>query len=511
MGNCLIPGNTHFPLLKFYRENPGYEHYWVIEDDVRFSGDWALFFESFLTIPSDFITCNIRYWKEDPYWYWWNLKHPSKKVPLEKRLSSLNPIYRISNIALKFINMVLLDGWCGHHEVLLPTLLKYGGYQIADFAGNGKFVSPDIKTQFYSSDKSGMGNILNYTMRSRPTFNTIGTELNKLYHPVKDFYTEEEASNIAQPVVYSVVVTYNAEKFIDWCISSLVQSTLETRIIVVDNNSTDQTVCLIQSKYPDIILIKNNENMGFGRANNIGFSMALKKNADFIFLLNQDARIRPDTISELIRISLNNLDYGIISPIHYNGNGNRLDRNFANYINEYSCPGFLSDRLEGNHEKEIYRTTFVNAACWLIPVKTIETVGGFSPLYFMYREDDEFIRRCTFHKLKVGITPKAFIYHARINTHYRKRSFWDNMVFAGKETRQAYRDEFVNIFGQSNVIFRKRILQQFWNNFIIALFNFRLLPALIHLAIFFLFLYEIPKLLAIRNEIKRPGAIFLNE
>lgn len=44
--DSLLPGSNHFPLLKFYREHPGYDYYWLIEDDVRFSGEWNLFFDA---------------------------------------------------------------------------------------------------------------------------------------------------------------------------------------------------------------------------------------------------------------------------------------------------------------------------------------------------------------------------------------------------------------------------------------------------------------------------------
>jgi hypothetical protein len=187
--DSLLPGSNHFPLLEFYRNNPDYDFYWVIEDDVRFNGDWSVLFDSLNEISSDFITCRIRDWKIDPTWYWWDLSHPFKKVPLDKRINSFNPIYRISNIALNFINMALLDGWIGHHEVLLPTLLKYGGYQIADFGGDGKYVLPGFENRFYYANKPFPADPTeNATMRFRPPYDKPGNKPNKLYHPVKDFY-----------------------------------------------------------------------------------------------------------------------------------------------------------------------------------------------------------------------------------------------------------------------------------------------------------------------------------
>jgi len=194
LGPSLVPGNNHYPLLKFYRENPGYDYYWVIEDDVRFSGDWALLFDSFINHSADFITCTIRHWIEEPTWGWWRLEHKSKEIPLEKRIKSFNPIYRISNSALDFLNKVLLDGWWGHHEVLMPTMLKNGGYEIADFGGVSKYTPKGFVKKFYTANKWDKEGLMTYgTMRWKPVFDSVGLEPDKLYHPVKDFYPKRDA------------------------------------------------------------------------------------------------------------------------------------------------------------------------------------------------------------------------------------------------------------------------------------------------------------------------------
>ncbi len=184
----ILPGSNHYPLLKFYKEKPNYEYYWVIEDDVRFNGDWEFWFNTFLTLTGDFFSCHICHWEEEQEWLWWLLLHPYNQVPLYKRIRSFNPIYRISNNALQHLNMMLLDGWIGHHEVLIPTLLKLGGYQIFDFGGNSKYVPSYLMNKFYTSTKPNTKGILNSgTMRCRPIFDAIGAKPNKLYHPVKDF------------------------------------------------------------------------------------------------------------------------------------------------------------------------------------------------------------------------------------------------------------------------------------------------------------------------------------
>ena len=128
--------------------------------------------------------------------------------------------------------------------------------------------------------------------------------------------------------VYIIIVTYNGMQWLSKCLSSCVGN----HIIVVDNNSSDETVRYLRSNHPDIILLEQSQNLGFVAANNIGMSYALKNKADYVFLLNQDAYLQVDTISKLIDVYKENTEFGILSPIHLNGNGSKLDRNFSNYI-----------------------------------------------------------------------------------------------------------------------------------------------------------------------------------
>lgn len=143
----LLTGSNHFPLIKFYRENSEYDFYWCIEDDVHYNGDWSEFFQFFQkSVPSDFISSHLTNFKENPNWFWWNdLYHKTEFISLEHKIRSFNPIYRISNKALNCLDNQLKDGWQGHHEVLIPTLLKREGFYIQDFGGKGKYVIENCK------------------------------------------------------------------------------------------------------------------------------------------------------------------------------------------------------------------------------------------------------------------------------------------------------------------------------------------------------------------------------
>lgn len=171
----LVPGSNHFPLLKFFKENQCYDYYWLVEDDVRFSGDWKDFFDSFASSTSDFLSSVIETKAENPTWYWWtSLKVGNEVIAEEKLLKSFNPIYRLSSQALVCIDAHLRIGWMGHYEVLLPTLLYNKGFLLEDFGGEGTFVRPENNAKFYDDT----------SMRIAPVL--PDDRKNYLFHPVKE-------------------------------------------------------------------------------------------------------------------------------------------------------------------------------------------------------------------------------------------------------------------------------------------------------------------------------------
>ena len=136
----IVPGSGHFPLLYFYRERK-YDYYWYIEYDVEFTGKWSTFFGYFNDNDADFISCHIKRHSDTPNWYWWkSLSHPVEKIPPSEMIRSFNPIFRISFDSLKHIDEMHSNGWKGHNEVLIPTLLHRKGFKIKDLDNNGNFV-----------------------------------------------------------------------------------------------------------------------------------------------------------------------------------------------------------------------------------------------------------------------------------------------------------------------------------------------------------------------------------
>ncbi len=219
-------------------------------------------------------------------------------------------------------------------------------------------------------------------------------------------------------IIYTIIVTYNGRKWVDFCLGSLRCSSVETTPIIIDNCSTDDTLAYIQEQYPETIIFPQRQNLGFGQANNVGLRYALAHNADYVLLLNQDAAIAPDAIELMLAQSDGE---SLLSPIHMNGDGSRLDNHFREGTLT-KCNALLNDIFAGTMQ-DSYECGEVCAACWLIPRKIIEEIGGFNPLFFHYSEDNNYYQRLVYHHIKVFLVPKARMYHDR--TEFGNKQVWD--------------------------------------------------------------------------------------
>jgi GT2 family glycosyltransferase len=213
-----------------------------------------------------------------------------------------------------------------------------------------------------------------------------------------------------------IIVSFNFERWLDRCLGSLRKSTIPVEAIVVDNCSTDNTLKRIEENYPEVILIKNQSNEGFGKANNIGIDFALKNHCDFVFLLNQDAWIDPNVVETLLISFRNFPEYGILSPVHLNGNGSELDYGFSVY-NKLESKSDLAAS-----DKDVVKSSIINAALWMIPSNIIHLIGGFSPVFFHSGEDIDYINRLHYHGYQIGYCPSAFGYHDRGDRELRKET-----------------------------------------------------------------------------------------
>lgn len=214
-----------------------------------------------------------------------------------------------------------------------------------------------------------------------------------------------------------IVVSYNFERWMDRCLGSLRLSEFPADVLVIDNASQDRTVRLIKERYPEARLIESKENLGFGRANNIGMRIAIEEGYEAVFLLNQDAWIDKNTLGTLARLCREHPSYGILSPTHLTGSGDKLEHGFASYAGLKSLEELrgktLAESKEGSIGQPLLPISFVNAAFWFIPTDVLRQTGGFCPLFYHYGEDVDYINRLHFHGYRIGYSPAVFGCHDR--------------------------------------------------------------------------------------------------
>ena len=126
-----------------------------------------------------------------------------------------------------------------------------------------------------------------------------------------------------------------------------------------------------------------------------------------MYLLNQDAWIFPDTLEKLISTQKKHPEYGILSPMQCQANMHYMDDKFVwNVCYNISRNQLIND-LFFNERRSIYEVPNVMAAHWLISRECIMKVGGFSPTFPHYGEDDNYCDRAHYFNYKIGIAPEA--------------------------------------------------------------------------------------------------------
>lgn len=173
IGDGLVPGNVHIPVLRFFLEHSDFDYYWVIESDVRYFGRWSHFFENFQHDESDLLASYITRYDDDKGWIWWySFSAADVDVNPLEMVRSFNPIYRLSNRALKTVHEKMSQGWSGHFEVLIPTILSLEGMALRDMGDNNVFGG---KYKLYDKD----------TMSHLP-LPVQALRQGMIYHPVKE-------------------------------------------------------------------------------------------------------------------------------------------------------------------------------------------------------------------------------------------------------------------------------------------------------------------------------------
>lgn len=206
-----------------------------------------------------------------------------------------------------------------------------------------------------------------------------------------------------------IIVNYNTQKQLDDCLFSIKQKThgICYEVIVVDNASGDDSVAMVGRKYPWVKLIESETNLGFGKANNLGFKYATGRN---IFLLNSDTILIENSVKTLCEALDRDNSIGAVGAILI-GKDRRQKHSFGKFPTLKSK--FLGNDfvIKGADFKECRDVDYITGADLMLPRSLMVKLGGFDPELFLYYEETDLQKRMATLGYRRVILPNTKIIH----------------------------------------------------------------------------------------------------
>jgi GT2 family glycosyltransferase len=195
------------------------------------------------------------------------------------------------------------------------------------------------------------------------------------------------------PKVSIIVLNYNGKKYLDNCFQSLAEVDYPNfEVVMVDNDSTDDSVEYVRKNYDWIRVIESGRNGGFAFGMNTGIK---RTEGEYVFLLDNDTIITKNFLRRMVEVAESDPEIGVASPIPLP-------------ITYKDCADLILDKIRWN---KVISLGTVAGATMLIKRKILEDVGLLDETCFMYWEDTEFCWRVILLGYKVVAVYDAIIYH----------------------------------------------------------------------------------------------------
>ncbi|MFT7250662.1 MAG: GT2 family glycosyltransferase [Flavobacterium sp.] len=261
-----------------------------------------------------------------------------------------------------------------------------------------------------------------------------------------------------------IILNYNVRYFLEQCVFSVQKALkgIDGEIIVIDNNSSDDSCAMMKEKFPNVRLIENKQNSGFPKGNNIGVAEA---KGEYLCILNPDTVVAEDTFSKILQSRFCNFDTGIIGCKLIDGTGNFLPESkrgvptpwvaFTKIFGLYKFFPFSSwfNKYYAQHitENQSGKVDILVGAFMFMKRELYIKIGGFDENCFMYSDDIDL----SYMVLKLG--EENHYFHETSVIHYKGESTVRDGLYM-KRFREAM-EFFYNKHFKKSVIFN--IMMQF--------------------------------------------------
>lgn len=210
-----------------------------------------------------------------------------------------------------------------------------------------------------------------------------------------------------EPRVHIVVVNYMGWRDTLGCLKSLrALDYKNSEVVVVDNFSPDESVTRIRQTYPDVTLLRTPMNLGFAGGNNVGIRHAINAGSDWIWLLNNDTRVQPDTLRELVAVGEASVDVGVVGALLLDiAYPHAVQARGGGRLNMFLATTSVVDRAEPP------RLDHIIGASMLIRREALQQIGLLDETYFFYLEDTDFSLRARRAGWILAVAERAVVYH----------------------------------------------------------------------------------------------------
>lgn len=238
------------------------------------------------------------------------------------------------------------------------------------------------------------------------------------------------------PKVFIVILNYNGQAVLHNCLRSVFKIDYPNfEVIVVDNDSRDESFVSARACFSKARFIKNEVNLGFAAGNNVGIRFALEKMADFVLLLNNDTEIEPSIIKNLLVAFDSDKQIGIASPVILHHRTHHI----------WFAGGVLNWPLMKTHHLtkiqntyQHYDTGFVSGCAMMIKKEVFKKSGLLDEDFFLYWEDADFSLRAQRAGFKTVVIPQKMVYHfEQSEDHKLNKIYWlvlSGLLFFQKNT-----------------------------------------------------------------------------
>ena len=205
------------------------------------------------------------------------------------------------------------------------------------------------------------------------------------------------------------------------CLASLEEEKYENhKIIVLDNASTDGSVEVIQTQFPNVEILELTENKGYAGNNNVGVEAAMTYGADWVFVLNEDTILAPDCISKLITVGESDPQIGIVGPMVYHHDEPDVIQSAGGSLNQnLDAIHVAQNETDVGQFVESRPVEWISGCAIMVRGTVISQVGMLDERFFYYWEETEWCLRTKEAGWHIVHVPDAKLWHKGVQRDYQ--------------------------------------------------------------------------------------------